>query len=550
MKKLLVLLALVALPLSAIAQEAGNTTGDTTLQPNLDQINVPSTEAGGNSSTGSSTQFGLVIKSINKSTGRLLGGVKITLASADDKGEVTIPDPPKEPEGELAFKALPGTYTVTATRNGYESVTEQVTLESENVKLTLEMNPLSSTPNPQTEFAGRIQMLQIAQAINQNNTGNLLSGNYGGNPNIFGTNYNGLPTTQANYVYSQNQNNIVPLIVNIPSLSLISSLRNYDLRIIDPVLGNEVSLSNYNNPNLSNLGIGNIYASTTKYACIRPAQNYILRLIYQNNAFSVNQNNQDYNFQSAPLGGLTKIDISEQQIMAFVGGASTIATPQIQNLSTAGYSLPINCPGSYNNNGTFNGATSTWGDQSINGLQGNYSVQHSSYSDQYFLVNNNVYNDARPITFVENNAGDGGLAFVPAQSGNLYSPTYSSSQWYVTTYTRNISAFVSTCRSYINSLMTKTEFTNLDATLQATSKANYQNMTSSTLSNKEKLSLCLSTKTLLASGYQALSVAIPAMDSTETQVNVDTSKFTRVNFNPEEYKRAVAGQVLQNFNVK
>ncbi len=538
---------------------ANNNIAGEALQPTIDKITLP-TELGNAADNTSSEQVQLVIKCINKTTSRLLGGVKITLEGGDDKGEVTLPDPPKEIDGELVFKIIPGTYKITASRAGYRTLSEEQDLSGENLKLTIQLEPLSSTPDPEAEFSRRLQLLQMTQAMNQSNQTYPYNQNYpyqNSYPYTSNTGYTGYQTPQNGYVYSSNQALTAPLVVNIPAFSLMSGFGNYDIRIIDPTTGNEVSLMSYSNTGTNNY-FSSTYQNINKYACLRPGQPYILRFRSLNtyDTYSSDTDNyQDFTFQSATLGGYTKAQIIEQQVgLSIIGPHPTIGQPIIQNLALQGANLPINCPMTgYANSYSpaYNSGNTTWGDQTVSpNLIGSYRVERPQYSSQYFLVNNSVYNDARPITFVENNAGDGGLAFVPAQSGNLYSSNYSSSQWYVTTYTRNISSQVSTCKTYVSDLIKKTEFARLDSALQAKAKNDVDSLSSSSLSNKEKLNLCLAIKTSLASGYQLLSVAIPAMNNTEIIVNINTSKFTRVNLTPDEYKRAVAGQTLQNFDVK
>ncbi|MFH1855585.1 MAG: hypothetical protein ABH810_04255, partial [bacterium] len=190
--------------------------------------------------------------------------------------------------------------------------------------------------------------------------------------------------------------------------------------------------------------------------------------------------------------------------------------------------------------------TTTWADPTINTLNfGSYEVQQNAYRTGYFLVNKTVLNDARIIQFVENDSGSGGLAFVSAQSGTL-TGSQSAGQWYVTTYTRNISTHVNSCKTYLGKLIALPEFKGLTEELQ-TNYRNQINTISSVTDTKAQYKTCISLKNDLSLKLSNLGASTPAFEVPKTDVNVNISKFYRVNLSPSEYANAISGKVLTTF---
>ena len=579
MKKYLILLILIILPGSVLAQTAGDAP-ESAAQPIQNKITVPGQDAPGSAAAPSATEVNITITGKNKTTGRLLGGIEIAIEDTTDKNKATTPDPPN-PDGDKVFAVTPGKYTITANRFGYKTLSEQMDFSQgqTELKISIDMEPLSSTPNPETEFARRIQLIQLAQMSNPtslqypynqtSNYQNPLLNQYGVNNYQYPNNlsnattnglYNQSNYSQNGYLLTANQQAVIPFVANLTTGSFLNSYASYDIQIVDPQTSSVVSLLSANNSATSTNSYLGIYPTLNRYGCLKQNQTYILRVISSSSTAGVNNPAQEYQFQSATLGNYTLLSATEQQIgLSIIGNNPTSINPQVQNLPLQNVNIPITCPTSYNGVNqtsswpttlTQNGAngTTTWSDQTFNPASfGNYHVEKPTDRAGYFLVSNISYTDTRPITFVENNSGEGGLAFVPAQSGNLYS-SYGSSQWYVTTYTRNIQEQVSKCKSYLDTLVKMTQFTTLTAAIQSTIKNDISTIAvTSSDTAKSRLTLCNKDKAQLVSSYQSQGATIPAFAETSTNPTLNLTKLTRVNFSPQEYATVVAGEPLQDF---
>ncbi|MFH1910115.1 MAG: hypothetical protein ABIJ72_02950, partial [bacterium] len=370
--------------------------------------------------------------------------------------------------------------------------------------------------------------------------------------------------TQNGYALSANQQAVVPLAVTISSTAMLSSYQSFDVQIVDLSTSSVVSLVNSQTPygysNNSYTTNSNFYNSINRYGCLKPNSPYILRIVQSPLGGFSSNTNQDYPFQSSSYGTITQINI--QNITT--GIIASPITPNIQNIPLGSIQIPINCPSSYNpttqtaswptapygtpspygTTGAY--GTTTWADPTINTLNfGSYEVQQNAYRTGYFLVNKTVLNDARIIQFVENDSGSGGLAFVSAQSGTL-TGSQSAGQWYVTTYTRNISTHVNSCKTYLGKLIALPEFKGLTEELQ-TNYRNQINTISSVTDTKAQYKTCISLKNDLSLKLSNLGASTPAFEVPKTDVNVNISKFYRVNLSPSEYANAISGKVLTTF---
>jgi len=467
MKKILIISAVVLLfPCFAFAADTGQgsnqLTGDDTgtlkaqapndttnaIKPIDTNLKILTTNTDG--------KVGLLVTAKRAKTSRLLGLVKLTMAENGSAKavSVTLNDPPK-PNGQKVFEATPGKYKISASRTGYKSITDkeiEIKKGSDN-KLSIELEAESSTPDPEQEYKIKLLALLAARLTGQTQY-------YPGyNPTV----------SQNGYVLNNDQTAIIPVVVKIQLNGLINANLSTNVAIVDSQTNNSVTLAS----SASTIGYNLVYRS----GCLRPNSQYILR-VSTNQILANMLPYQDFPFVTAGIGSYTDITVQPPTSIAY--GGSSLANTQVQNilLTSRPADLPImNCPSSYNpvtqtGNWPTNGTT-IWGNQTVSATDfSNYKVVLDNTKTTYYLQSNiNPLNDYRKITFVENKAGTGGLAFVPAESGNT-----TSSQYYATTYTRSAST------------------------------------------------------------------------SSGVQVNINLTKFSRVNFTPSEYASAVSSKTIENFN--
>jgi len=598
MKKFIILLLLITLPAPVFAQNfpneeppadgandesvvapgqgpnvaddtAPNPESEGAIQPPQDEVVVPAQQAPSDETDAAKIKYKLKFAAINSKTERLLGGVSIVIDENGEKTDQKLSDPPKSQNGEELFEATAGKYEIVASRAGYKNYEGSFEVTDKDLGFTLKMVPLSTTPDPKTEFLTRYALMQYSMANSSTQGFPYAQTNpYQTNPTFGNPNYGsyGYPTyTQNGYALSANQQAVVPLAVTISSTAMLSSYQSFDVQIIDLSTSSVVSLINSqtpygysNNSYTTNL---NFYNSINRYGCLKSNSPYILRIVQSPLGSFSSNTNQDYPFRSSSYGTITQINI--QNITT--GIISSPITPNIQNVPQGNIQIPINCPASYNPqtqttswpspnynpgyqypSGQTPYGTTTWADPTVNTLNfGSYEVQQSDQRSGYFLVNKAVFNDARIIQFVENDSGSGGLAFVSAQSGIL-TGSQSAGQWYVTTYTRNISTHVNSCKIYLGKLTALAEFKELTTDLQ-TNYRNQINTIGSATDPKAQYKTCMSIKNKLGTELEGKGASLPNFEYPSTDVNVNISKFYRVNLSPSEYARAISGQVLTTF---
>jgi len=553
---------------------------DTQFQVGVTNVETPSSDG----------KSRLIVIARRKGTERLLGAVKVEMTDSKKTQDVTLSDPP-DPAGQAIFEADPGNYSLHITRHGYKSIAgKEITIgKGKNLKMTIELEPESTTADPQNNYQTALlqqlyyQYLQSTLNPNYNNnqnpyiydpaTGQVIPNPFYNNnqsPYIYNPitgQYTPNPSYNQNgYLLSANQYMSVPIVIKTSLYGIISSIQNTNILLIDTTTGSSVSVTS-SNPSYTN---SSLYLPTanliTQTGCLKPNTPYILRIMNNSTGnYSIIGTNyspyQDYNFTSPGAGYY--VDVTVQPSLAINYGSASYANVMIQNypISNSITTLGINCPSSYNqtvydpNTGTYTNlpystnGTTTWTDQVVNPTNfGNYHVEQNSLKNGYYLVSSINPNETRQFTFIENGSGTGGLAFVPASSSIASGSSYSS-QWYVTTYTRDINNDVSKCTSYVNNLKTSASYSKLDSQQQSY-VTQVLNSISASQDAKANLNTCVNLRDALIASLKTAdsSFVAPALDASSTgDPDIDISKFTRVNFTPQEYQSAVAGEVLATF---
>lgn len=494
MKNILLLLTLIALPLGVFAQTGtGQNPDNSGVNQNPSNAIRPIDNNIIIGVTGQkSDKAKLTVLAKRKNTNRALGSAKLTLTDGNETKDITLDDPPN-PNGQAVFEVAAGKYTLTASRPGYESIpSQQVDLSSKDTKLTINFIPNSGTPDPKSDYEAYVISSLIQQLAGQSvqnfpyaaqtpwQSQNPYSNNGYYNPQY----------SPNSYMLTADQQSIIPVVVKLQTQALIGTSQNTSVSIIDPLTNNAIDLAE-NSPAFNN-NISPVLSQILRNGCLRPNSNYILRVNsnqqYYFNRYQQNPSN-DTPFRTGTYGTYTEITIAPPASVYYGGTNLAAVSAQILPLQNANQ-ISITCPSTYNASTGMAGypipgaaynqtsvygtqspyGTTTWADPTVNPTNfGNYHVEQNQTKTGYFLVSNvNMY-DQRQIKFVKNSSSNGGLAFVPAESGNFAS-SYSS-QWYATTYTKD----------------------------------------------------------------------------TAGQVNVNLTKFSRVNFSLEEYQQAVSGQPYTHF---
>jgi hypothetical protein len=358
-------------------------------------------------------------------------------------------------------------------------------------------------------------------------------------------------------------------------LSMINSVS-----IIDPYSNNTVNLiSSTQYPyNTMNSILPLMNTSIIRSGCLRPNAQYILR-VSNNQTTNGQQPYNDFSFTSGTLGSYTNIVVDPPLSVSF--GATSFVNAQIQNIpyQANNFSNPtINCPSNLQN-GVYNPATqstynpqgqvvynpntqtyttvgttpayatTTWGDQTIVPTNfGNYNLQKNALGT-YYLVSNLDPRDVRTVKFVQNETASGGLVFIPAESGtNSY-----SSQWYITTYAQDYTPALQSCKSYLEKFIT--DNSSLSKQVSAANIDYIRGWIASYKTDMDQKTFIMSgyfhckTKTSeLVQGLAAVNITYPPFSITEPSPTLNMSKFSRVSFTPEEYQRAISGQIYTSFN--
>ncbi|MFH1855381.1 MAG: hypothetical protein ABH810_03195, partial [bacterium] len=265
MEKFIILLLLITLPAPVFAQttdggppadetadggealldQGPNAADDTGLTddgggaiaPVQSQVVAPVQPAPSDEDSATKTKYKLKFAAINSKTERLLGDVNIVIDENGEKTDEELSDPPKSQNGEELFEATAGKYEIVASRAGYKNYEGSFEVKDKDLGFTLKMVPLSTTPDPKTEFMTRYSLMQYSMA-NSSTQGFPYAQNnpYQTNPTFGNPNYGsyGYPTyTQNGYALSANQQAVVPLAVTISSTAMLSSYQSFDVQIVD-----------------------------------------------------------------------------------------------------------------------------------------------------------------------------------------------------------------------------------------------------------------------------------------------------------------------------
>ena len=253
---------------------------------------------------------------------------------------------------------------------------------------------------------------------------------------------------QNGYMLSSNQLSVIPITIKIQMYGLLSANQDSTISLVDVATGNSVTIASANAQ--TNLGAYSPTSQIYRSGCLKPNNQYILRIYGVQQTIPNQLPGQDFPFTTPSIGSY--VDMSIAPPLSINYGGSHYANVITQNLiSQNSAQLGFTCPSAYNSttqtsswptpntgqtNPTTSSGTTIWTDQVINPTNfGNYHLENKSPSG-YFVVSNINSFDQRQVTFVQSNNSLGGLAFVPAESTITGSSGYSS-QWYVTTYTRN-----------------------------------------------------------------------------------------------------------------
>jgi hypothetical protein len=389
------------------------------------------------------------------------------------------------------------------------------------------------------------------------------------------------PTIPQNgYLLSSDQNSIIPVNVKITQASYLSMITN--VAIIDTATNNTVNLVSSNQYPQNTMGSVLPLMNTAIYrsGCLKPNSQYILR-VSNNQSANSQMPYTDTAFTTGTVGSYTNIELTPPLSVSF--GGTSFVNLSIQNLAyqPGNFAMPtINCPSNYQN-GIYNPSTqttynpntqvvynpntgtyttvgttptygtTTWGDQNFNPANfGNYNLQKNPLGT-YYLVSNLNPSDVRPIKFVQNNDGIGGLAFVSAESGiSSY-----SSQWYITTYTEDFTPSLQSCISYLQKFITDNNSISPTHQVSATNIQYIRDWITeyqSNISEKTKIMpnyyLCKRRTNELVQGLASNGITYPAFNTNEPSPTLNMTKFSRVNFTPEEYQLAITGQVYTSFS--
>lgn len=554
-------------------------------------IQVPATTAPAPATANGKVK--LIVSAKKSGTNRLLGLVKVTMSDGTNTQDATLLDPPTI-GGQPIFEATPGAYTLNISRSGYKSVTnKQIQITAgQDLKLSIDLEPEVGTASPENEYQARIMAQLFANMTSQNTSGYPSSYNnsYNTTGQYYGTNGQYIPGTtgtyntqtgqyisntatqynpnfsQNGYLLTANQSSIIPFVANIQMNGLINANQSSNVALIDSSTGNSMTLSS-SNPSTTyafNASTTPIYRS----GCVKPNNQYILRVSSNQQLVTGQQPYQDFQFVSPGVGSYVNVNIQPPMSLSY--GGSNIANVSIQNLMQNNTQLGINCPSTYNNatqtsawpvpgvytpnTGSYTGqppyGTTTWSDPTVNPINfGNYHVDQNQQQTAYFLVSNiNMY-EQRQIKFVENSSGSGGLAFVPADS-SVGTAGYSA-QWYVTTYTRDINSQISKCTAYIGKLQALSQYQTLTTTIKNDITQNLSVINAGNQDTaKTRLNTCNALQQSLVNNLRTANpnITIPPMDSAPSIApTINLSQLARVNFTPDQYSQAVSGQVLNSF---
>ncbi|MBU1037408.1 hypothetical protein KKF32_05320, partial [Patescibacteria group bacterium] len=249
---------------------------DGAIAPVQDKVVAPVQPAPSGDEDADKPVYKLKFAAINSKTERRLWSVKVVIDEDGEKTDRTLTFPPKFQDGEELFEATPGKYKIIASRAGYKTYEGSFEVIDKNLEFTLKLVPLSTTPDPKTEFITRYTLMQYAMA-NSSTQGFPYAQNspYQTNPTFGNPNYGsyGYPTnTQNGYALSANQQAVVPLAVTVSTTAMLSNYQSFDVQIVDLSTSSVVSLINSqtpygysNNSYTTNL---NFYNSINRYGCL------------------------------------------------------------------------------------------------------------------------------------------------------------------------------------------------------------------------------------------------------------------------------------------
>lgn len=376
----------------------------------------------------------LLIYAVNSENERLLGDVTITI----DDIQLKIADPPPI-DGLLVPSFSPGSHHVVAKRKGYETVDQDISVDSgkEHQKLTLEFNPISGTPDISESDADNY-LKNYQSMTSSRSVTSATYPNYSGAVAFPGTTQlqwsdgtiSAIPSDRINYT-NTDQSYAVPVKISLVNNGgQINGTELTQIQIID---------QSSNLIELSNIMVENSTLSTTqnlyRYGCLRPNKQYALILKSLGN-----QTVQPltFTFATGQRGTYTDIRINvaafyNTNVQAYNSGlinSSNIA------LSPSGVT-PI-CPSIQTTGQTM----AQFGTQILSGGQmdlDNYNIVLSPMNGNYYLVSKTNQPESRQITFIDRGDGKGGFAFIPTQPSvqGINLSQSNAKDWYVTTYTRN-----------------------------------------------------------------------------------------------------------------
>ncbi len=375
----------------------------------------------------------LQIYAVNSENERVLGDVSVVI----DDIQLKISDPPSI-DGLLVPSFAPGSHHVVAKRKGYDTLDQDITVESgkQYQKLTLEFNPVSGTPEiSESDAENYLENYQ-----NMSYSGSVTSATYPNQTQAVayptgatqvqwsdGT-VSAIPANNINYT-NTGQSYSVPVKVSLVNNGTqINGTELTQIQIIDKS-SNTVELSNTMMENSTFSSSQTLY----RYGCLQPNRQYALIL-----KSLANQTIQPitFTFASAQAGTYTDIKVN---VAAFYNTSiSPYSSGMISSSNNSINSVNIpTCPSGQIGQNLTQFGTQVWSGGQMD--LDNFNIILAPANGNYYLVNKQNNIESRQIYFVDRGDGKGGLAFIPTQPTVQGSnPSEGSAKdWYVTTYSRD-----------------------------------------------------------------------------------------------------------------